>query len=297
MFDEDVGEIRSAIVDVTDRCNLRCKHCFYFREEHESQEMSAGDFLSGLRSLKKKYNIMNMAWCGGEPLFRPEVLEEGCTYFPMNWLFTNGTLALPDIDNLVIFVSVDGPRRIHDDIRGQGTYDKIMHTVTHRPGNKPVIFLPTFHAFNAPCLEEMVAELTKVPNTLMGVEFFTPLTQYDDAGTYAHIEVQRRLLELSWEERDRIIERLFALKKTYPDYIFVRDRVLELMTSRLAPMCIKKCNMSQRTLTLDLNLNRKLPCVLGKNVDCSTCGCIFPYEQQARAEAKEAGAPLSGFTG
>ena len=43
---------RSAIVDVTDRCNLRCKHCFYYREEHESEEMEADEFLEGLRTLK-----------------------------------------------------------------------------------------------------------------------------------------------------------------------------------------------------------------------------------------------------
>lgn len=296
MFNEDIGEVHSAIVDVTDRCNLRCKHCFYFREEHESQEMSAGEFLAGMRALKKKYNIMNMAWCGGEPLFRRDVLEEGCTYFPTNWLFTNGTLDIPDIENLMVFVSVDGPRHIHDDIRGKGTYDKIMSTLSRRPEGKPVVFLPTFHALNAPYLEEMIAELARVPNTFMGVEFFTPLTAYETVGGYAHIEVQRRLLEISWEERDRLIERLLALKKTYPGFIVVRDRVLELMTSKLAPMCIKKCNMSRRTLTLDLNLNRKFPCVLGKSVDCSRCGCIFPYEQQARAEAKEAGESISGFS-
>ena len=43
-----------------------------------------------------------------------------------------------------------------------------------------------------------------------------------------------------------------------------------------------RCNMPQRTLTLDLKLNRKLPCVLGSGVDCSKCGCPFPYEQEAR---------------
>jgi hypothetical protein len=40
--------------------------------------------------------------------------------------------------------------------------------------------------------------------------------------------------------------------------------------------------MPRRTLTLDLRLNRKLSCVLGAQVDCSKCGCAFPYEQEAR---------------
>lgn len=43
-----------------------------------------------------------------------------------------------------------------------------------------------------------------------------------------------------------------------------------------------QCNMPRRTLTLDFELNRKLPRVLGAQVDRSNCGCAFPYEQEAR---------------
>ena len=55
---------KSAIVDVTDLCNLRCKHCFYFREEHESKQMEAEQFLKGLEILQKRHNIISMGWSG-----------------------------------------------------------------------------------------------------------------------------------------------------------------------------------------------------------------------------------------
>lgn len=68
-----------------------------------------------------------------------------------------------------------------------------------------------------------------------------------------------------------------------------RDRVLELMRSENAQSCIEQCNMPRRCLTLSVKLERKLPCVLGRDVDCSKCGCVFPYEQRARAEDKAGG--------
>ncbi|MBI2890009.1 MAG: radical SAM protein [Nitrospirae bacterium] len=290
MYEGTPGEtIRSAILDVTDRCNLRCKHCFYYREEHDSQELPADELLAGLRTLRERHDIQAMAWCGGEPLYRREVIEEGCSIFPMNWLFSNGTMPLPDIPNLMLFVSVEGPKEIHDRIRGRGTYDRIMDTVSKRPSGKPVVFLPTFHKLNSPFLEQTVAQLSRIPNTFMGVEFFTPLKAYQHIKGYPHTELQKTDLDLTWEERDAIIDQLVRLKVEYPGFIVFRDRVLELMRSDAAPACIERCNMPRRCLTLDVKLNRKQPCVLGKDVDCSKCGCIFPYEQQARAEDKAGG--------
>ena len=104
-YNQSGVEHRSAIVDVTDRCNLRCKHCFYFREEQESEEMDGDEFLEGLRTLRDRHNIMSMGWCGGEPLFRRELVLEGAKLFRMNQLYTNGTLPLPVVRGLQPFVS------------------------------------------------------------------------------------------------------------------------------------------------------------------------------------------------
>ena len=36
MFTErEPREYHGAIVDLTDRCNLRCRHCFYYRNERD----------------------------------------------------------------------------------------------------------------------------------------------------------------------------------------------------------------------------------------------------------------------
>ena len=274
---------RSAIVDVTDRCNLRCKHCFYFREEHESEEMDADEFLEGLRILRDRHDIQSMGWSGGEPLYRREVVLEGAKLFPVNQLYTNGTLPLPVVPGLQPFVSVDGTREIHDSVRGKGAYDKVMENVTDSP-IETVIFTATFHRLNEACLEDMIEELSRItkPKVVVTIMLFAPLKEYRKLSGYKHTDVQETALDFSWEERDRFLDRLIALRKKYPNFIINPDIVLEMMKSENAHEAISRCNMPRRTLTLDLELNRKLPCVLGAQVDCSKCGCAFPYEQEAR---------------
>ncbi len=280
---------RSAIVDVTDRCNLRCKHCFYYREDHESEELGADVFLDGLRKLQERHNIMSMGWCGGEPLYRREVLEEGASIFQMNQLFTNGTLPIPDITGLLPFVSLDGTRPYHDDVRGKGRYDLVMENLAGAPCST-VVFQATFHRLNEGCLEEMVEELVRIrkPQAFLLVLLFTPLKRYEKIERYKHSELQEQGLEFSWEERDRFIDRLLAVKKKYPDFLLNAEANLELMKSSEAPAATARCNMPRRTLTLDLKLDRKLPCVLGAEVDCSKCGCPFPFEQEARRRGLKA---------
>ncbi len=274
---------KSAIVDVTDRCNLRCKHCFYFREEHDSREMASEEFLNGLKVLQKRHNIISMGWSGGEPLYRPDVVQKGAKLFAINQLFTNGTLSIPKIRNLMPFISLDGTQPIHDEVRGKGTYDKIMENL-RTTSARTVFFLATFHKFNEMCIEEMVQELSAFGRPVVGMiaMLFTPLKKYKEIKGYRHSTTQKNLLDLSWDARDQIIQRLLALKKSYPNFLLNEEVDLEMMLSENAPEATARCNMPQRTLTLDLNLNRKLPCVLGADVDCSKCGCPFPYEQEAR---------------
>lgn len=284
MYENLTGiEHKSAIVDVTDRCNLRCKHCFYFREDHDSREMDADEFLKGLEILQKRHNIISMGWSGGEPMFRADVVQKGSKFFQMNQLFTNGTLPILKLRRSVTFISMDGTADIHDDVRGKGTYDKIMKNLEITKA-KPIIFLTTFHRNNEHCLEDMLEEFSKIGPPLIGmsVMLFTPLKQYKELKGYQHSATQKNVLDLTWEERDQIINRLLELRGSYPKFLFNEDVVLEMMLSKNAEEATSRCNMPIRTLTLDLNLNRKLPCVLGAGVDCSKCGCPFPYEQEAR---------------
>ena len=108
---------------------------------------------------------------------------------------------------------------------------------------------------------------------------------------YEHIAEQRDRLAFTWEERDRLLEEIARMRRKYPGRIQNSDLLLELMHSSNASYCIERCNRSQVTLTLDLQLERKLPCILGPDVDCGRCGCPFPYEREARKRGQR---PMMG---
>lgn len=245
--------------------------------------MEANEFLEGLKILQKRHNIISMGWSGGEPLYREEVVKKGAKLFAINQLFTNGTLPIPKIRNLMPFISLDGTQPIHDEVRGKGTYAKVMDNLKTTPA-RTVFFLATFHQANEKCLEDMVQELASIGRPVVGMMamLFTPLKKYKEIKGYQHSITQKERLDLTWEERDRIIDRLLVLKESYPKFLLNEDVDLEMMRSENAPEATARCNMPQRTLTLDLNLNQKIPCVLGADVDCTKCGCPFPYEQEAR---------------
>ena len=91
----DIRQFPIAMVNITNRCTLRCNHCFVFRNANPNDprgEMEAGTVLEKLSDLQKRHIIRAMTWMGGEPLLRPDVLEVGVTYFENNNITTNGTL-------------------------------------------------------------------------------------------------------------------------------------------------------------------------------------------------------------
>ena len=70
----------AAMVNITNRCTLRCKHCFVYRDGNpndQKEEMDTPTMLENLAGLKRRHGIRAMLWMGGEPLLRPDVLQDG----------------------------------------------------------------------------------------------------------------------------------------------------------------------------------------------------------------------------
>ena len=106
----------AAMVNVTNRCNLECQHCFVFREGNPNElegEMRPERVLSELERLRDRHGIRSMMWMGGEPMLRWRMLEKGLRLFERNTITTNGTIPLKDFGpDLTYVVSLDGPREV-----------------------------------------------------------------------------------------------------------------------------------------------------------------------------------------
>lgn len=129
-----VSRYRRIDIGLSEVCNLTCNMC---RRPQEREFMSA-QRVQRLLSEARMIGVRTISFSGGEPFVHPEFrsfLESALDHGFDVELVTNGTLLRPsDIPNIermkCITVSVDGPREIHDFIRGkEGAWDRTMETL------------------------------------------------------------------------------------------------------------------------------------------------------------------------
>ncbi|MEW6554211.1 MAG: radical SAM protein [Actinomycetota bacterium] len=129
----ETPSLRYLMLEVTDRCNLRCRHCYL-------GDAGAADMAweTARRLLDDFEDIggLRLMVTGGEPLLYPhlDMLDRelaGRSFRGV--LITNGTLVedldLQRLNFKEIQFSVDGLEEGHDHLRGKGGYGKVMEAV------------------------------------------------------------------------------------------------------------------------------------------------------------------------
>lgn len=121
---------------ITERCNSRCKHCSIWKKE-PTNELTRDEIGKILRSVKAPW--VNLT--GGEITLRDDLKEIGDLIKENNGKIVNFATnsSLPDkivenvkyfinlFEKIVVTVSLDGPKELHDEIRGvKGSWDNAM---------------------------------------------------------------------------------------------------------------------------------------------------------------------------
>lgn len=70
--------IRSAAVDITNKCNFRCLHCFNYSGEHKREKEMTNDEIVNVFNDIIEFQPDSICICGGEPLLRLELVYELC---------------------------------------------------------------------------------------------------------------------------------------------------------------------------------------------------------------------------
>lgn len=269
----------SAMVNVTNRCNLKCTHCFVFREgnpnDHEG-EMTPERMLSELRRLRDRHGLRRMMWMGGEPMLRWRMIKEGLSLFRHNTITTNGSVPLVDFGpDLTYVISLDGPRDINDAVRGDGTFDRVMKTLANVPDefSSTVMVQCVMHRENQHRAEELVQELLPTKAQGLTFSFYVPR-----AG-----EVSPRAWD-SVEEREEAVNIVFDLKRRYPDFIWNSTRSLNLMRPATAKLVTDNCPLLTTTLPLYIEGDEFTTpfCCYGNDVDCDRCGAWGVFATAAK---------------
>ena len=121
-------------VEVTTQCNSSCSHCFVRARGPRRSSLAPGLVRAMVREgYEAGYRHLHIT--GGEPLLWNGLLSIFDYAFALGYetafLNTNGTLLTPELSlklagysGLAVSVSLQGPRRRHDLIRGKGSYDR-----------------------------------------------------------------------------------------------------------------------------------------------------------------------------
>ena len=122
---------------ITHRCNLRCVHCY---QEDYTASMPRAELFSALEDyasfLEKHAFLGQINLTGGEPLLHPDFADLAKTVRAKGialGVMTNGTVVteeraelLAHLTPVFVQVSLDGPEKTHDAIRGKGAFDRAL---------------------------------------------------------------------------------------------------------------------------------------------------------------------------
>jgi sulfatase maturation enzyme AslB (radical SAM superfamily) len=257
-------------IDVSKDCNLRCRHCYFFEQDFIDTELSVEQWIEKLETMKrtssfKEMPFLHCTWVGGEPLIRKELIERGRKYFRWNTVVTNGTIPLPNWPDVNFYISIDGDEDLHEYIRNKkGIYKRAMQNVRTNPQlSTTIAFCITQQ--NKHCLERVVKDWAEAGAKHITFDFYTPIETIDEP------------MFVPLQERDRLIDKLLALREIYRDFFVIPERTFRLMKSDQCKVVTDNCLFAQKSTSFGPTGAVKEKCMMGPRADCDRCGCVVPF--------------------
>jgi len=201
-FLKDRSPIATAI-KITQRCNLRCKHCTW-----QNKVIKDLSFIEWKKIIDDLHNqgVTIVVIEGGEPTLHKDVINivEYIKSKNMYSIFiTNGTQDLSNLNPDVFWISLDGMKKSHNELRGEGIFEKVISALEKNHGKK-FISLTTLSKTNVKDIEHMCKYFSQ-NNLLYGLGFHF---------AYPYNDIKESAL--GTEERRKTAEKLIELKKKYP---------------------------------------------------------------------------------
>jgi uncharacterized protein len=307
-------KIKMITLQVTQQCNLRCDYCVYSGGyENRTHSKKSMDFEMAKRcidfyiehSVESEFIIVG--FYGGEPLIEFELIQKCISYIEsisegkklMFTITTNGTLLneknirfLAEHD-VVMRISLDGPREIHDRSRrfafnDCGTFDKVMENIEILRKNYPdyykkLSFSTVLDQENdLSCISNFFADY----ETIKDVKVFTS----EIGDNYAKSEVSQTeeyRCKLGYEHFKALLSKITAFDEKYISKIVANDYTsLERVYYQLRP-----------SEGLAEKLHHGGPCIPGTlRLFVNTDGDMFPCERVSEtSEIMKIGNVNTGF--
>jgi radical SAM protein with 4Fe4S-binding SPASM domain len=246
-------------LDITQKCNLTCPHCYKDSGQVTEDELSTKEILTIIDEAVKA-GIFCLFISGGEATCRPDLFEivkyahdKGINSI----LTTNGVYGRETLDKILsanfikIQISLDGPQKIHDSLRGKGNFEKSVDSIRYLKKNGTKVRI-NFHICekNKNSIKEMVDIATDLG---VAIKFSTirPIGRQQETD----------LKMLTGKELYVAIKEILKFKKQFPEILITCDfdtLVGKIPLYSLSSGRNNRCLAAEKTLTID------------------SCGNIFP---------------------
>ena len=205
-----------AYLKLTRRCNLDCSYCpWHTGPVNADEELSTLQWKRVIDRLAEM-GIEVLVLEGGEPTLRTDLsdlLRHAHSLGLAALVGTNGTTNPWRLRPTAFTVSIDGPKEIHDSIRGSGSFDRLIANLQTNPG-LPVASITVVTRANVDYLENMLQEIMPYV-TCAGFTFQYPYSSRSEVllnpGEAAN--ARAKLLDLKRDARFRILNPTITLKQ------------------------------------------------------------------------------------
>lgn len=130
-----ISALENIYISPLEQCNLNCKSCYTQKTKNILNNQQILGFVDRYSSI---INLKSILFCGGEVFLLadfPKLVNQLIRQNTFITIITNGTIdRLSEIENPTncqLLVSLDGPKNIHDQNRGQGNFQKNKEFIRH----------------------------------------------------------------------------------------------------------------------------------------------------------------------
>jgi MoaA/NifB/PqqE/SkfB family radical SAM enzyme len=256
------------VLFVSDQCNLSCKHCLVYRHEHphvksyeQIREELEYSYRMGSRFVDFEGGEPTL-WRDGNHDLNSLIRLAKQTGFFSTTITTNAQQPFSGSEADSIWVSLDGLRDYHDDIRGYGSFDRLCRNIA-AAAHPHLSVNMVINARNYTSVEETIQFARDSPYIRsISLNFHTPY-----AGTEA--------LFLDWEKRSEVIDLMIRLKRQgYP----IMNSVSGLRLMRLPQERKRQCWVTNFIMPEGERLEECQGRTAGV---CGSCGFAMAGEMQA----------------
>jgi hypothetical protein len=221
LYDEvrAAGPLRSISLDITHKCNLRCKGCYFFAEgmERAGRQVDEEAFDRLIRDeLERGTNFVTVV--GGEPGLVPERLRKLHRHFRVN-VASNGLIPIPreGLEAMPIGVAVWGDHATDAQLRGDGSKDFFSEAQENYRGDPRAFW---YYTVAPGCADEIASVVEQCVALKQPVLF----NYYSDIEERGGLLGYRQGFDRVRREVDRMIAR-------YPEWILTTRYFNDVVTS------------------------------------------------------------------